>query len=498
MRHPGAVLLVSCYELGHQPVNLASPLAVLRRAGYQPAAVDTSVEELSDEAIRRARLVAISVPMHTALRLGEPIARRVRQVNPAAHLCLYGLYAWLNGDYLLGRASVGAGFKPAHVDGGNSSLPRAWAGLQPVPTSAADSVIGGEFEGPLLGLAQWLERGDGSQAHLLPEGVFFRDRPALPHLRLPDYPVPDREGLPPLERYAGFWRNGSVAPAGYVEATRGCKHTCAHCPITPVYGGRFFAVPRQIVLEDVRRQVWAGARHITFGDPDFLNGPTHALRIAREMHRELPELTFDATIKVEHILKHRELFPELKELGCAFVVSAVESLSDVVLARLRKGHTKADVAEAFEVTAAAGIPLRASLVAFTPWTTMDDYLELLDFVESHGLVGNIDPVHYGIRLLVPPKSALLDEPDAAGWLGELDPEAYGYRWEHPDARMDRLHEEVCRVIAGGAAARQDALATFAAVKQAALAAAGRASPAGPERIVQEVSPPPRLTESWFC
>jgi len=41
--------------------------------------------------------------------------------------------------------------------------------------------------------------------------------------------------------------------------------------------------------------VAAGATHITFGDPDFLNGPGHALKVVRAAHAEFPRLTFDFT-----------------------------------------------------------------------------------------------------------------------------------------------------------------------------------------------------------
>jgi hypothetical protein len=58
------------------------------------------------------------------------------------------------------------------------------------------------------------------------------------------------------------------------------------------------------------------------------------------MHQEFPEITFDFTAKVEHILERRAIFPELGALGCVFMVSAVESLSDAVLANLEKGHTR--------------------------------------------------------------------------------------------------------------------------------------------------------------
>lgn len=464
LREPGAILLVSTYELGHQPFNLASPLAYLARAGYAPAAVDTSVEALTDDAIARARLVAISVPMHTALRLGVGIASRVRALNPAAHICCYGLYAVLNAAYLL--------------DG------------------RADSVIGGEYEAPLLDLVRHLESGGATP----PPGVGADPATAAPHLARLPFAVPAREGLPPLRRYAAFERDGTAVPAGYVEASRGCLHTCLHCPLTPVYRGRFFVVPRDVVLADIRAQVAAGARHITFGDPDFLNGPGHVLRIARALHAEWPDLTFDATIKIEHILEHAALFPELAALGCAFIVSAVESLSDEVLRRLDKGHTRADVLAALDILDAAGIPMRPSLLPFTPWTTLDDYLDLLDFFERRDLLGHVDPVHFSIRLLVPPGSALLDRPDSAAWLGPLDEAAFTHRWAHPDPRLDELQRRVAATVEAGERDGADPVDTFHAIKALAHAAKGELPPParGGVLTARRARAVPKLTESWFC
>ncbi|MGZ3715456.1 MAG: CUAEP/CCAEP-tail radical SAM (seleno)protein, partial [Ktedonobacterales bacterium] len=366
MHSPGAVLFISCYELGHQPLSLASPLGTLRRAGYAAVAVDTSVEELTDTSIAAASLVALSVPMHTALRLGIRVAERVRVVNPAAHICFYGLYASLNANYLL----------RAH----------------------ADSIIGGEYEEALLGLLRVLELAPQNRLRDVDRvvtditGITTRARESLPVLERLPFAQPVRDALPGPQQYARFVRGNEMRLTGYVEASRGCLHTCRHCPITPVYGGRFFVVPRNVVLEDIRAQVRAGVQHITFGDPDFLNGPRHSLEIVRALHAEFPDVTFDATIKVEHILERRALFRELGELGCAFVVSAVESLSEQVLRHLAKGHSRDDVVEALHIVNDAGIPLRPTFVAFTPWTTANDYLDLLDFIAEHDLIEHIDPV----------------------------------------------------------------------------------------------------------
>lgn len=473
MKESGAILLVACYELGHQPLSLASPLAILRRAGYSPSAVDTSVSTLSDEAITQAKLVAISAPMHTALRLGIHVAARVRALNPTAHVCFYGLYATLNAEYLL--------------------------------RTVADSVIGGEYEEALLALAESLAT-QGDDVPIAVSGVRTREHFATPVLRRLNHAVPERDILPTPQSYAYLVRGDEVVPAGYVEASRGCLHTCAHCPITPVYGGRFFVVPRHLILEDIRAQVRAGVGHITFGDPDFLNGPRHSLEIVRALHAEFPDVTFDATVKVEHILERREVFPELAALGCAFVVSAVESLSDGVLRHLKKGHNRADVAEALRILDDAGIPMRPTFVAFTPWTTASDYLDVLDFITEHGLIEHVDPIQYAIRLLVPPGSALLDDPDGLAWLGQLDEEALSYSWQHPDPRIDALQREVQAIVERAASEREPIPATFTTIRQLAsewldapmpaLVGAGASGDTGALRRARR--PVPHLSEPWFC
>ena len=258
-------------------------------------------------------------------------------------------------------------------------------------------------------------------------------------------------------------------------------------------------VPKEIVLEDIRRLVRAGATHITFGDPDFLNGPRHSLAIVRTMHAELPELTFDFTAKVEHILERRTFLPELGALGCLFVVSAVESLSDTVLTNLEKGHTRADVYEALRIVKAAGIVFRPTWVAFTPWTTLDDYLDVLDFVEIEGLVDHVDPVQYTIRLLIPPGSMLLDRPAIRPFLGLLDQAAFSYRWSHPDRRMDHLHQAVAMTVEEATRAGEDPAITFYRVRALAFVTHGNRMPAfvspAPSRQRKR---PPRLTEPWFC
>lgn len=448
------VLLLSTYELGHVPLGLALPAGFLAREGIAVRTIDLAVEKLDEDAVRSARVVGLSVPMHTALRGALQVAPRVRALAPGAVLAFYGLYAPLHRDLLLGQG--------------------------------ARIVLGGEHEEELVRAVK------AALAGTLFDPV--APGPVLARLR---FGRADRTGLPALPRYAKLVVGAEERVAGYTEASRGCLHHCRHCPIPAAYGGRFFVIPVEAVLEDVAAQVDAGARHVTFGDPDFLNGPGHARALVRGMRERFGGVTFDVTAKVEHLLRHRDLLPELAASGCAFVVTALESLSDVVLARLAKGHTRADALELLDVMDAAGLPLRPSLLPFTPWSTLDDYAELLDVIEDHDLVDHVDPVQLSIRLLLPPGSLVLAHEAGAPWLGALDPPTLTVSWRHPDPRMDALHGEVERICRHAAHTEQAPHDTFALIAEATAEARG-VPPRSRSARVEVGRDVPRLSEPWFC
>jgi radical SAM superfamily enzyme YgiQ (UPF0313 family) len=455
------VLLVSTYELGHQPLNLAAPAAALSAAGHDVRTLDTSVEPWNPALVTWADAVAFSVPMHTAMRLALRGAAAVRAARPDLPVCLYGLYAAVSGDVTLGPAGV------------------------------ADHAIAGEYEPELVAWVGGLAAGSpaptgaGRSRAVVDLG---RHRPPAP---------PERAGLPPLRRYARLALGGEERTAGYVEASRGCVHRCRHCPIPVVYDGRLRIVPEDVVLADVEAQVEAGARHITFGDPDFLNGPHHSLRVVAAVHKHWPELTFDCTTKVEHILRHADLWPELAEAGCLFVVSAFESVNDDILAVLDKGHTTAEAAAAVGLLRRHGIEIRPSFLPFTPWTTAADVADLLDFVAALDLVANVDPVQYTIRLLVPEGSLLEPILEREGRLGPYDAGRLSWTWHNPDPAVDTLQSELAGLVERAQAGGEPIGRIYEQVRDLVYTAAGRARAAAP--VLHDIAGDrPRLTEPWFC
>lgn len=448
-------LLISTYELGHQPFGVASPAAWLQQAGIDVRCLDLSREPLREDLVKQADFIGFYLPMHTATRLAARVTPAVKELNPAAHLCFYGLYAPLNAEFL---RKLGA-----------------------------HTILGGEFEEELVKAAERV------RAHAVASGT----EPVVSMERL-KFLTPQRSGLPRLERYARVEQPGfGSRVAGYTEASRGCKHLCRHCPIVPVYNGRFRIIPREVVLNDVERQAEAGAQHITFGDPDFFNGIRHAIPLVTEFHRRFPNLTYDATIKVEHLLKHSDHLGTLRETGCLFVTSAVESVDDAVLARLSKGHTLADFRRVAQLFRESGLALAPTFVAFTPWLTPEGYAALLDEISALGLASNVASVQLGIRLLIPAGSRLLDLDEVRNLVDPFDEASLVYPWRHLDPRVEALFESVQGVIRGGIKSQESREQIFDRLCHAAAQFSGARIRALEGETVA-TSPIAYLTEPWYC
>jgi radical SAM superfamily enzyme YgiQ (UPF0313 family) len=443
------VVLVSPYELGRQPFNLAQPAAWFARADIPVACLDLSQQKLDPGFFQDAKFVAIYLGMHTATRIAAAALPKIRALAPHARLAAFGLYAPVNAPLL------------RHL--------------------GVEAVFGGESEPDLL---DWVQSGVAPA-----ETVVRRDKI--------EFMLPDRHGLPELQRYAKLiLADGTQKITGFAEASRGCKHLCRHCPVVPVYEGKFRIVPVDIVLADITQQVEVGAQHISFGDPDFLNGPTHALKVAEALHARFPELNWDATIKVEHLLNHAEMLPRLKACGLLFVITAVESVDDAILERLAKGHTHAGFEIALTQCSALGIALAPTFVPFTPWTTLAGYRDLLVTLLKLHLVEAVPPIQLAIRLLVPQGSHLLHLPDFAAQLGAFDEAMLGYPWQADDVRADVLQAEIMAWVMAAEKAELPRAEVFAGIWARTHAALGeKAPPLDPAQFGAAI---PHHSEPWYC
>ena len=452
------VLLLSTYDLGHQPFALASLSAAVSKDGAEVICNDLAVEPLKEEAVKNSSLIALHLAMHTATRLALQLLPRLRILNPNAHICFFGLYAPMLGNILVEERNM--------------------------------SFIGGEFETAVKKLCYKLNGSDPFNSHERNVTIIGKYR----------FQVPDRTKLPTLDNYAYLEEaNGDRKITGYTEASRGCKHVCLHCPVVPVYGGRFFIVPVDIVMKDIRQLVEAGAEHISFGDPDFFNGPKHALDIIAKLHVEFPHLGYDVIIKVEHLLKHQQLLAVLKNTGCRFITTAVESVDDHVLLKLKKGHSTADFSEVVEITKRLDLHLSPTFIPFTPWSTVQNYQCLLKTIVDLGLVDNVASVQLSIRLLIPLGSRLLELEEIKARAPQFDQEALSYPWQFSDPQMETLANNVRQIVEEGEQRSKTRREIFMELWEASNNAQEPATGLSKTlNLSLDYTDIPKMSEAWYC
>ena len=327
----------------HAPLGIAWPLAFLRRAGLDAETLDLAVEPFSPARAASADVVLISVPMHTALRLGVQAAARIREANPRRPCLLPRPLRVAERGGPAGRPR-GFGHPRARARTRWSASCARWP--RGVTRPACPASPPAPRPPPPCGSGSPSPSPTAPRCHLRPD---TRDT------------VTKAASTPP-----GTSRRAAAASTSAGTA-RSCRSTA----------GASSSFPAEVVLADVRGPGRGRAPATSpSATPTSSTAPATALARRARAARGAPRVTFDFTAKVEHLLRTASCSPSSPRLGCVFVVSAVESLSDEVLERLDKGHTaRRRRGGPRPDSTRPGIALRPTLVPFTPWSTLDDYLE---------------------------------------------------------------------------------------------------------------------------
>ena len=375
------ILLTSFYDLGKQPKIIAEIVDRYNSSEIEFDFVDFSVENQNID-LENYDVLGIYAPMHTATILSIEYIKDKKLPNK---MFTFGLYGSVLEDF-------------------NSSI-------RYIKDIESDE------------LALFLEINDDHQFSLKNN-------------------IPNRQIFPDISNYAHLVDGSNNLIAGSVETTYGCKHSCTHCPVPISFNGTFKTYSLEKIVSDVENQVNQGAKHISFNDPDFFNGPIHALKILESLNEKFPSITYDSTIKVEHILKYKKYFKELSSLNMVFVISAFETTNDLVLSILEKNHTSNDLNNSIEISQDFGIDIRPTWMPFSPWTELNDLSNIVKLIEKYELRETVDPIQLTIKLLIPKHSLIIKKPEINKYLGNYEKNSLSFKWKYENNDVEKLQSSL--------------------------------------------------------
>jgi hopanoid C-3 methylase len=399
-----AVVLVSTYEGGMQPLSLGTATAHLRAANHSVACYDDTVASPGMDALCSADLVAFSVPLYESVQRAGDLCVELRKRNPDVPIVFYGAHA------VLQRASLLA--------------------------LGASGIVLGDWEDTLVQVAGCISKAaplDGIA------GLATVIYPASHVYHRSGHRMPDRSSLPALSQYAYVEAQKRLGPntlMGNVETARGCRFACTYCSVFASNNKKVTVFDADITHQDIVQLVYFGATHICFTDAEFLNAPSNALEVVRRMHREFPDLTFDFTTRADLIAENPARIEELVSLGGRFVTSAFEFPSQRVLDAVNKQFTVSTLERALSVCRAAGLGINPTFLLFNPWTTFDDLGQFGEFVARNDLENAIEPVQFATRLWLYKGSHLLHRPEVRSTI--VKEHMFNYEWQHPEAEVEEL------------------------------------------------------------
>lgn len=375
------ILLTSFYDLGKQPKIIAEIVDRYNSSEIDFDFFDFSVEDQNID-LENYDVLGIYAPMHTATILSIEYIKDKKLPNK---MFTFGLYGSVLEDF-------------------NSSI-------RYIKDIESDE------------LALFLEINDDHQFSLKNN-------------------IPNRQIFPDISNYAHLVDGSNNLIAGSVETTYGCKHSCTHCPVPISFNGSFKTYSLEKIVSDVENQVKQGAKHISFNDPDFFNGPIHALKILESLNEKFPSITYDSTIKVEHIIKYKKYFKELSSLNMVFVISAFETTNDLVLSILEKNHTSNDLNNSIEISQDFGIDIRPTWMPFSPWTELNDLSNIVKLIEKYELRETVDPIQLTIKLLIPKHSLIIKKPEINKYLGNYEKNSLSFKWEYENNDVEKLQSSL--------------------------------------------------------
>lgn len=255
-------------------------------------------------------------------------------------------------------------------------------------------------------------QGENTWLEILGEGVS--------PLQINDLPLPNYD-LIDFDKFCGIGPVGAI-PTAAIMASRGCPYQCTFCN-TPIFWGRKIRYRKpELVLDEVQHlHEKYGINEVFFQDDTFNVNHKWASEIFQGLiDRGLSdEMLFKIACRVNLITK--EFLDLAYKAGVWNIFYGIESGSQEMLDRMKKGITIKDIKSAIEMTHEAGIDSQCSFIVGMPGET------LRTLAQTDALINEIKPTRYGWVYFCPfPNTEARKEAETLGHLKDVPYEEYGY------------------------------------------------------------------------
>jgi radical SAM superfamily enzyme YgiQ (UPF0313 family) len=321
--------------MGFPPIGIMTLSAVLKRAGHECVMFDQANPETPNavilEEIRRQRpaLVGLSFLSTTSYPDAKILARQIRAAGITARLAFGGVFATLNAQMVKGQCPE------------------------------VDFVCRGDGEQLILDLAERLDDPeDVAGLTWARDGQVVHNPDRKLDRNLDQWPFPDRESLP-LDFIESMPFDVPVVLSmkrfTTMQTSRGCPWPCVFCDIPIFNEGKWRSRSPQHVVDEFTHLQALGYGAVYFVDDHFLLQPKRIEAMCQGIRDRRVTFEWGCEGRVDSVAQH--LFAAMAKAHCRTLMFGIESGSQKVLDRLKKGQTLAEVEAAVTNAKRAGIEI---------------------------------------------------------------------------------------------------------------------------------------------
>jgi anaerobic magnesium-protoporphyrin IX monomethyl ester cyclase len=365
-----------------EPLFLAYTAAVLEKEGLPVELIDCrpfyiSQEELLEKIDENAALAVLQTST-PSIDLDLDTAKKIKNKFPKIKIALVGSHVTILDKEIMENNE--------HVD----------------------FVVRREYEYTIRDLAREIEPEKILGITFRKNGEIVRnpDRPYIENLD--ELPFPARHLLPMHTYFDPMFKSRMTFR---LMGSRGCVYQCTFClwPQT-MYGRRIrFRDPKKIVDEIEYFINNQGARGFYFEDDTFTTSPKHVEGVCNELLRRKIKISWSCLGRVDTMTE--EMLKMMKMAGCYMIRVGIESSSQEILDRVKKGITIEQIVKSMKMMKKIGIKVHASYVLGLPGETKETLEEDVKFAIK------LDNDYGQFGMAVPyPGTEMYKEAEEKGWL----------------------------------------------------------------------------------